>query len=185
MLSITIGLPLIIMAFMFQKITSKKEWSIQKISKNKAANILSLILKSIICTLALVAASFGAIAVIRNIDSILGIFGYFIANIMFTLPLIAVVYAYLLYQLIKKHEFRYLIIIINAAFLMGIWGLIIILSQTSYLEFGNYVFLTIVFGNTAIVTIMLAFVFKKVEKSGKPNADTNIEKHTNESTLVM
>ncbi len=157
------GLTTIILAFMFKSLSQgKTPYEANKVL-NKALNIFWILGKLILCFIALLAVSKGYYLLLINANFKFGIYASLFDTDIF-LPLIASVYAYTLYRLLKKHARRQLIIMINAAFLLLVWGLILIPSIFIVIDRS---LLAKVCGNTAIMTLVLMFIFRSVEKRGK------------------
>lgn len=162
-LSNLFGIPVIALALMLNSIAPDKKKHINDKPGNKAAKGLKVLLKSFLCFLALVIIIKVYGLFFRQAVSILGYVGFFIENFYLMWCLMAIGYAYALYKLVQKHAYRHLILILNAALLMVAWGMIFI--PDIELPIDRFL-LSAVCGNTALITIILAFVFRSVEKHG-------------------
>ncbi len=162
----SIGFPAIMFALMFKSLEQgKKIISLPNKSKNKVVNGLVIIIKSLLCFILLVFLTyfdpkFGRL----HFDILeLSIFELILHQIYPGLAII--LYAYVLYRLVRKHVNKQRIMIINAFILIAIWVIrlygIDILSFVTVLPFQ---FLN--FANAGLLTIILSFIFKSVEKHG-------------------
>ena len=153
------GLPVIFLALMFNSL--KSERGPKKKSPNKTLNALVLIAKSAICFFGLAAISYGFTIMHNSLLSVLGIIGLFLDNLFFVLPIVAVVYAYSLYQFFRNEGYRRLILILNAVFLII---LCVLFTAWNQMDDISIILIAIILGNTGILTIVLAFIFRSVDK---------------------
>lgn len=159
-LSNTYGMLIIILALMFNNLASASQIKTESKSKNKLVSLLSILSKSIVCFLALIILLYGYAWLYKSSGLELQ---FYISYLLFSI--IPATYACVLYKIINRNKYRQIIMIINAAFLLSVWSLVYVYDFI--LPF-NIVksFLYPVCGNTAIVTFVLAFIFRSVEKHG-------------------
>lgn len=180
-LSDTCGIPVIMLGIMFRKLISGKQ-QVKKVSTNKVLGITAIIAKSVLCFILLTAVSIGFDVLHGYFTSALGIFGLVLDTPLFFIPLFAVLYAYYLYRLLKSNARRRLLLIINSMGLIIICGLSLLFpEQFNALNIISPLVLTIFVGNTALLNLVLAFIFSNVERSGY-HGDMNISKKSTSGT---
>lgn len=169
-LSHTFGLLTIMLAFIFNNLTFPKKIQAASIKRNWFNALLSLSAKSAACFLALIAALYGYSVLYEIVEY--GIVLLYCSRLIFSA--VPVLYACMLYKLIQKNKYRLLVMSINAVLLLAVWSLIYLYDFTLPLNIYYKFFLCAVCGNTAIMTIVLAFIFRSVEKHGnnRPSCTT-------------
>ena len=148
----------ILLALMYKQLRMTNTKSKMPSGKNNTKDILIMLSKSLLCFLGLVIAILGYNLLKKYALSIFGYWGFYLESPYFIWPMIASTYAFLIFQTVRIQRFRILILMINALLLLLIWGLIFIPYE------GKSFSLIAVCGNTAIISIVLAFIFRSVEK---------------------
>jgi hypothetical protein len=162
MLSNLFGIPVIILSLMINNIASKKHLEVR--SQKKIVNIFKMLLKSLLCFVALVIVIKGYGLLYRYALLIFGYLGFFIESFHLMWCLMSVTYAFMLYKLIHRYTYYRLVLILNVTFLVIIW--VKIFMPDIVVPFIDNIQLSGICGNAAVITITLALIFRSVEKQG-------------------
>lgn len=159
------GLPTIMLALLFKSIQSGDH--AQVLVHLAPTRILDILLKSALCLLVFAVLLFGYACLDRLF--LYSILWLAVASINTVLPLFSIAFAYSAYRLFLKYKRFMPIILCNAGFLLVLWGFQLIPGIESLFDNGSVmqyyrIILWLFTGNTAIMTIVLAFVFRRVEK---------------------
>ena len=146
------------LALMYKNISNKRK-APKKVYK-RAANAMLILMKSsaCMCLLIILALAWNAFMALR-IPLI-----YFIKpfqDISFVDLLSAIVYSSVLYSLLRSHKHTFGIIVANSALLLIVWGLILLRIFPVSMNFSFTSF------NTAILTPLLALIFRSIEKQSQ------------------
>jgi len=169
----------ILLAVLFISLKSSKS---KRQPKSNVLNILLIITESALCFFVLTGFSIAHLFLKNYFLYIFGYLGFFLESIQFIVPLCAITYAYWLYRFFRRHRHRTLLLIINAVFLILFCGFtfmcIFIDNLRPFIEIFSspgLVSITIIafLGNTAIMTVALAFIFRSVEQYYASAADAS------------
>jgi len=147
------SISVIALALIYEYFSSKRK-ALKKVYK-PAASILLILIKSAACMCLFVVLVLAGYAFMDlRISPLLLIF----QDSSFVDLLTAIAYASVLYMLVSQHQHTLWIIAANSAFFLIAWGLIL---SRIFPVFVSYSFISF---NTAILTPILALVFRSVEK---------------------
>jgi len=149
-----VSAPIMALALMYKYLSGKRKP--QKRLYGRAANAMFILMKSVECMCLLVVLALAGYAFMELRIPMLFIIlfqGIGLLNL-----LTAIVYAGVVYILFRRHKHIFLIIAVNSAILLVVWGLIILKIFPVSM---NYSFISF---NTALLTPILTLVFRSVEK---------------------
>lgn len=172
--SMVAGIPVILLALMFKKLRSPCKKLKLQCDHNRITSVLGVLARCALCFIALIIGVYGfdllasiLYSTFMRTITLFTIFEYYVAFIRDGLwPLIAISYAYMLYKAMKKYRYRYLIIAINSVFLLAVWSVVSFYEAVLPID---RLSLASILGNTAIMTVTLAFIFRRVEKHSNSN----------------
>jgi hypothetical protein len=171
-----VGVPVILLALLYQKLGMPNGMQKARSGQSEVKNIIGILAKTALCFMALAIAAYGY-NLLCSLD--LRCFGYlslFIQDALCAFPLIIIAYGYLLFRLFGKHHHRFLIICMNAVFLMVLSSvrLFVVAALSFYLDISLSLPALLseffspnaisIFANTAILLPVLALIFRSVEK---------------------
>lgn len=154
-----IGVSTILLAFIFRHLVSAEPKHVgDPAAKEGFKNAVGIIARSALCFIGLSAVLYGY--------SFLPDIAKLERFIVLVISLSAISYAFTLYRLLKKNKRRLLAMLINAVFLMAVWGFMMLpFMLNSIFRYIPPVFV-IGYGSTALFTMALAFIFGSVERRG-------------------
>ncbi|MFA5674903.1 MAG: hypothetical protein WDA65_00085 [Christensenellales bacterium] len=182
----TIAPMTIALALVFKNMIKSRNLNMQKKLKKKIINSLLIFSKSAFCFVMLTIIMHVYLMLRPYVSKAFGFYGsmfdLIINSIQFVCPLMAIAYGFTLYRLVRKYIYNKLFIIINATFLIALWGFFVISGMLSS-EFlyvpGTTVFTYItIYVNAGILTIVLTFMFGSVEKYGLAKSETEITENS-------
>jgi hypothetical protein len=158
------SMAVMVMALMFKMLISDKKQQIAEKAPDRAANVVQIILETVVGLGLFAMLAFETYALTRNIPT--AILSPFL-SMRFVWLMAAIIYASALYLFFRRQYHVVLIMTVNAALIAAVWCMIFIpdmLSSISALFPELKLFLCSLAGNTAILTVVLALVYKLAER---------------------